>query len=107
MDATGLESSAASRHYTQARSRAQKRGKQHTYLTYREFPKIGVLCDCTSHVVLAVVHDKGPSCDVRHFREAFDQARRRIPIQRRCWPTAATTARPTTGTAARRAASAR
>ncbi|WP_197531361.1 transposase [Posidoniimonas corsicana] len=81
LDATGLESSTASRHYTQARSRAQKRGKQHTYLTYREFPKIGVLSDCTSHLVLAVVHDKGPSCDVRHFREAFDQARRRIPIQ--------------------------
>lgn len=81
LDGTGLESTTASRYYSGRREAARKRGKQHTYLTYREYPKIGVVCDCSSHLILAVVHDRGPSCDIRHFRAAFDQAQQRLPMQ--------------------------
>lgn len=78
VDGTGLESTSASSYFVRRR---EKPGKYRTYLTYRDFPKIGVLCDCKSHLILAIIHDRGPSPDIKHFRSALDQARNRLPIQ--------------------------
>lgn len=78
LDGTGLESTTASRYYVR---RAEKQGKRRTYTTYRDFPKIGVVADCRSHLVLAVVHDRGPSPDITHFRQALDQAQRRLGVR--------------------------
>jgi hypothetical protein len=78
LDGTGLESTTASQYYVRQRERADKHRR---CVTYREFPKIGVLCDCASHLTLAVVHDQGPGPDIKHFRAAFDQAHRRLPLE--------------------------
>lgn len=77
VDGTGLESTSASRYFVR---RCQKQGKHRTYTTYRDFPKIGVVADCRSHMVLAIVHDRGPSPDIKHFQRALDQAHRRLSI---------------------------
>lgn len=78
LDGTGLESTTASQYYVRRREQADKR---RLCVTYREFPKIGVLCDCASHLTLAVVHDRGPGPDIKHFRAALDQAHRRLPLE--------------------------
>ena len=77
VDGTGLESTTASRYFVK---RCEKTDKKRVRTTYRRFPKIGVVADCRSHLVLAVVHDRGPSPDVRHFRQALDQAHRRLTL---------------------------
>ncbi|MBL9089673.1 MAG: hypothetical protein JNL96_00510, partial [Planctomycetaceae bacterium] len=49
-------------------------------MTYRRFPKAGVLCDCRSHLILSIVPSRGPSPDVPHFRRVLDDALSRKPI---------------------------
>lgn len=71
LDATGLESHHASPYYVQ---RKAKGGTSEQNLTYTRFPKIGLVCDCSSHFILALVPDRGPGPDILHFRDALDQA---------------------------------
>ena len=68
LDGTGFESHHASSYYVRRRESGGKyRGKLHT-LTYRRFPKAGILCDCASHMILAVVPGRGPAPDALHRR---------------------------------------
>lgn len=80
IDATGLESSTASRYYSHRRKGALLKGKQAKYVVYHEFPKLAVVSDCSSHLIFAIVHDRGPSNDRSHFRAAVDQGHKRVPI---------------------------
>ena len=75
MDGTGLESRHASAYYVR---RKAKGGKSEQKLTYQRFPKAGLVSDCKSHLILAVVPQRGPGPDITHFRKAFDQAHRRL-----------------------------
>jgi len=77
LDGTGFESHHASSYYVRRRASG---GKQWQSLTYRRFPKAGILCDCASHMILAVVPGHGPSPDCKHFRLAITEARRRVRI---------------------------
>jgi Transposase DDE domain len=80
LDGTGFESHHASSYYVRRREKGGEfAGKTHA-LTYRRFPKAGILCDCASHMILAVVPGRGPSPDSPHFRAALDQARRRLRL---------------------------
>src|SRR3981081_2187002 len=80
LDGTGFESHHASSYYVRRRETGGKhRGKYHS-LTYRRFPKAGILCDCASHIILAVVPGHGPKPDILHYREALDEARRRVRL---------------------------
>ena len=49
-------------------------------MTYRRFPKMGLVCDCDSHLILAAVSGRGPTPDHPHLIEALldAAARRRI-----------------------------
>jgi hypothetical protein len=75
MDGTGLESRHASAYYVR---RKAKGGKSEQKLTYQRFPKAGLVSECKSHLILAVVPQRGPGPDITHFRKAFDQARKRL-----------------------------
>jgi hypothetical protein len=75
MDGTGLESRHASAYYVR---RKAKGGKSEQKLTYQRFPKAGLVSHCKSHLILAVVPQRGPGPDITHFRKAFDQAQRRL-----------------------------
>ncbi len=80
LDGTGFESRHASSYYVRRRETGGKfRGKYHS-LTYRRFPKAGILCNCASHLILAVMPGQGPAPDILHFREALDQAWQRVRI---------------------------
>jgi hypothetical protein len=56
-DGTGFESRHISRYFVKRRERGQNR-----------FPKAGVVCDCGSHMILAVVPERGPGPDIKHTR---------------------------------------
>lgn len=77
VDGTGLETRHASSYYVRRRANT---GKHWQRTTYQTFPKAGIVCDCRSHLILAVVPGRGPQPDIPHFRGALDQALSRIPI---------------------------
>ena len=77
LDGTGLESHHASDYYVR---RKAKGGDRKQSMTYRRFPKAGLMCDCTSHLILSIVPQRGPGPDFTHFHRAFDQAQRRIRL---------------------------
>lgn len=75
MDGTGLESRHASAYYV----RRKAKGKDFKQaMTYKHFPKAGIVCDCESHLILSIVPQRGPGSDASHFQAAFDQAQGRI-----------------------------
>ena len=78
MDGTGLESRHISRYFIKRRERGVHPLYQTT--TYRRFPKLGAVCDCSSHVILSVVASRGPSADSLHYERALTDAVRRVPI---------------------------
>jgi hypothetical protein len=71
LDGTGLESHHASTYDVRRRAAG---GKTWQKTSYTRFPKAGILCDCRSHLILAVVPGRGPKPDIQHFRPALDQA---------------------------------
>jgi hypothetical protein len=78
LDGTGFESHHAGSYYVRRRAAG---GKSWQNITYRRFPKAGVVCDTESHLILAVVPGRGPTPDIPHFRTALDQALSRAPIK--------------------------
>lgn len=48
--------------------------------TYARYPSAGIVCDCASHLVLAVVPGSGPNPDDKHYRKAVALAARRATI---------------------------
>lgn len=79
IDSTGLES-----HYTSSyfvRRRARGTGEyENTH--YNRFPKVGIVMDCASFLVLAGVPSWGPSPDIIHFKEALTAAAEQKQIRR-------------------------
>jgi hypothetical protein len=76
-DGSGWESHHVSHYYVKRRASCSKYWQK---TTYARFPKAGVLCDCASHLILAIVPGRGPGPDIKHYRALLDQGLRRIPI---------------------------
>jgi hypothetical protein len=76
-DGSGWESHHVSHYYVSRRASCSKYWQK---TTYARFPKAGVLCDCASHLILAIVPARGPGPDITHFRPLLDQALRRVSI---------------------------
>ena len=76
-DGTGWESHHVSHYYVKRRASCSKCWQK---TTYARFPKAGVLCDCETHLILAVVPARGPGPDIKHFRPLLDQGLRRVRI---------------------------
>jgi hypothetical protein len=71
IDGTGLESRHVSRYYVKRRSR---NGTETQETTYSKYPKVVLVTDCTSHLILAAVPGRGPASDLVQFRAAVRQA---------------------------------
>jgi hypothetical protein len=71
IDGTGMESRHVSRYYVRRRSKTGT-GTQET--TYSRFPKVVLVTDCATHLVLAAVPGRGPASDLVLFRAALRQA---------------------------------
>ena len=77
LDGTGWESHHVSSYYVKRRANCSKFWQK---ITYKTFPKAGVLCDVRTHLILAIVPGQGPGPDIKHFRRALDEALSRQPI---------------------------
>ena len=77
VDGTGMESRHVSRHYVKRRS-ATGSGTQET--TYSRYPKVVLVTDCRTHLVLSAVPGRGPASDLVLFRAALKQAAGRARI---------------------------
>ena len=82
IDSTGLESRHTSRYFIHRRSRTPN-----LYQTtqYTRYPKLGLLVDCSNHVVLGYLTDQGPKTDIRDLGPTLRQTSRRVRLE---WLTA-------------------
>ena len=78
LDASGFESHHVSHYFVKRRA---KGGNAWQKTTYKRFPKLGVLCDCDTHMILAAVPGRGPGPDITHFETALCQALRRSRLE--------------------------
>ncbi|MBS0208874.1 MAG: transposase [Planctomycetes bacterium] len=82
IDCSGFEAHRVSHYFVRRRARDGKTtGKWHT-TTYRRFPKIALVCDCHSHLILSATTHQGPAPDFDCWDATVDQARRRLRINK-------------------------
>jgi hypothetical protein len=77
LDGTGLESRHISAYFLRRRAKPRKNGQQR----HSRFPKVGLLCDCASHLVLAAIPERGPASDSTHYRRALREGLRSVTIR--------------------------
>lgn len=67
-DSTGLESGHCSKYFTKRRKQGKNKGDPDNPggepVAYRRFPKLGIVTDCASHMILSCVRGLGPRPDV-------------------------------------------
>jgi hypothetical protein len=78
IDGTGFETRHISSYFVRRRQRACKTGYETT--AYTRWPAANLICDCDSHLILAVVNGRGPGPDDPYFKPALAQASRRTKI---------------------------
>jgi transposase len=74
IDSSGFEAHHTSHYIVRRRSAGQKHWKK---MTYRRYPKMAVVADCHTYLILAVVPERGPSPDTPHLIRAVEEARDR------------------------------
>lgn len=79
LDGSGFESHHVSRYFVQRRDRTVKDKYQTSH--YQRFPKIGIVCDTNSHLILSGIPERGPKFDRTHFRAAILEAVAQAPIR--------------------------
>jgi hypothetical protein len=77
IDGTGLESRHVSRYDVKRRS---KTGSATQETTYAKYPKVILVTDCQSHMVLAAIPGRGPGSDLQQFEAAIKDAAGRARI---------------------------
>lgn len=78
IDSTGLESRHTSRYYIYRRSREPNLWQTTQYTRY---PKLGLLVDCSNHVVLGYLTDQGPKPDIRDLEPTLARTTPHVRIE--------------------------
>jgi Transposase DDE domain len=78
-DSTGMESGSISPYFVRRRDRSSK---QPTTSHYTRFPKLHLIVDCATHLVLAAHPRRGPTPDVGQLASLLQQLPARLKIQR-------------------------
>jgi len=81
IDASGFEAHRASNYFVRRRAASGKNAGIWRTISYRRFPKLGLVCDCSSHFILAAVPHRGPSPDFEHWSRAMAAARSRVRMK--------------------------
>lgn len=68
-----------STYFVRRRGRTEDNPYQTT--TYSRFPKVGIVVDCRSYMVLSGVPSLGPSPDIIHYRVAITEALKRVKLK--------------------------
>lgn len=78
IDGSGFESRHSSHYFVRRRS-SHNRGIFQD-LTYTQYPKLGLLCDCSTHMALAIDVGRGPSPDIWHFIKLLKEGLKNVGI---------------------------
>lgn len=78
IDSTGMESRHASGYFIQRRYRVEELWKT---AEYRRYPKLGLLMDCSNHVVLGYLTDQGPKPDTRDLGPTLLRTTSRVRLE--------------------------
>ena len=78
IDSTGLNATSASAYFVKRRSTKQSPWKT---ITYKRYPKLGVVVDVTNHFIIAFGTGRGPYPDVGEFEGLIRQAAGRVNLR--------------------------
>jgi len=78
IDSTGLQSRHCSSYYVKRRSRVPDLWQT---TTYTRFPKVGIVCDVSNHLILEAQASRGPCPDVADFKKPLERATRLVRIR--------------------------
>ena len=78
IDSTGLSATNASPYFVKRRATKESPWKT---ITYRRYPKLGVVTNVANHFILAFESGKGPYPDVGEFRGLIQQAAARVKLK--------------------------
>jgi len=80
MDSSGFEARHTSRYYAWRRKKPGKHGRT-CAVSYRRYPKLGLVCDTLSHFCLAARASQGPRPDFGDFRPLLVEAHARAGLK--------------------------
>jgi len=78
VDSTGFEVQQTSHYFVRRRAKGRKDWQ---ITTYKRFPKLDLLVDCSNHMVLAAMAERGPGPDITHVVPIVYQACGRAEIE--------------------------
>ncbi|HMO14561.1 MAG TPA: transposase [Pirellulaceae bacterium] len=78
IDSTGSQSRHCSSYYVKRRSREQNLWQTTTDTL---FPKVGIVCDVSNHLILEAQASRGPCPDVADFKTPLERAARQVRIR--------------------------
>jgi len=78
IDGTGFESHHISSYFVKRRAKGRK---EYQMTTYTRYPKVGIISDCNSHLVLSGVPSRGPYPDIVHYEKAIEEAEKNIHMK--------------------------
>jgi hypothetical protein len=81
IDASGFEAHRVSVYFVRRRAKNGQNTGQWQTTTYRRFPKLAVICDCSSHLTLSAIVERGPKPDFDHWIPAMGQAAVLVQIE--------------------------
>lgn len=77
IDSTGLQCGTASAYFIRRRHKLESPWKT---VVYHRYPKLGIVCDTSSHFILAFQAGRGPRPDVDEFRPLVADALKRVTL---------------------------
>lgn len=81
-DSTGFESGHCSKYFTKRRKQGKNKGDPSEPVAYRRFPKLGILIDCETHLILSARHGLGPRPDVDELKPLIDSIATNVSFEK-------------------------
>jgi hypothetical protein len=78
IDGTGFESHHVSSYFVKRKAKGQP---TYQMTTYTRYPKVGIISDCYTHLVLSGVPARGPYPDIVHYEKAIKDAERNVHLK--------------------------
>ncbi len=83
-DSSGFESGRISPYFVRRCARGHRKLKNPLYQTtfYTQFPKLAIICDCSTHMILAAWPTRGPTPDVHQLERLLNQLHADLTLRR-------------------------
>jgi len=78
IDSTGLEARHISKYFVHRKRVKHLQIYEDTY--YRRWPKLGISCDCSNHMILSAITVRGPGVDINQFEKILAAAAEKYTI---------------------------